>query len=388
MEPEMNDVSKPASMAAVSSASALPPAQLEQVIGVQYMRAVAAISVVAHHILEIHDDHQGGIPDFAILGTAVGVDIFFVISGFIMMAASFSGPTVRTSASTFLLRRAVRIYPLYLVLAGLVLVLGAVGIGNKALSLDMMLRSFLLLPSHGDLHVYSWTLKYEMYFYAMFALCLLARSRAVALIGTVGLLAFGYAASGLAADTALQQFLANPIAFEFGLGLLLGYLYTKGSALFAARGLLTVAAIVAVVVITAASIYLPAASTYALTHDVRFLLWGVPSLAIVAWSVSLPAVRGRIGAALLMLGNASYALYLTHYFVMEAYRQASDRAPIMQDAPLLLMAPVLFAVCAFGAVLTHLWIERPLGSLVSRWTRPLESASSRAMRTLRSVKAV
>lgn len=158
----------------VSSASRRPG--VPTYVGVQYLRALAAIAVVVFHAAERYgvDFSQG----------ARGVDVFFVISGFIMWTVTTGRPA---TPAGFLLDRVRRIVPLYwvatFVLIGATL-LGVAPTGQNDLSLGSVLKSLLFIPyvGAGAVHAWpilgpGWTLNFEMFFYGVFALFLFAPAR-------------------------------------------------------------------------------------------------------------------------------------------------------------------------------------------------------------------
>lgn len=159
-------------------------AEHQKIGNIQALRGIAVLLVVFAHVGSYEKrffDGHAYLQLFTSIGTA-GVDLFFVISGFVMMAICQGRFQKKNGASSFLLRRVVRIYPLYWVFTLLYLPIfllhpemmnrqeGAEGIS--------LLRSFLLLPSlQAPLVGQAWTLVHEMYFYLVFSLALLFPER-------------------------------------------------------------------------------------------------------------------------------------------------------------------------------------------------------------------
>ena len=229
---------------------------------IQLLRGIAALLVVFYHavglqLLTIGPEKAGN----ALLGGIfasgfAGVDLFFVISGFIMVWVTRRSEPGLPSVGEFLFARITRIYPLWWAAAALAAAYyiflhvpeaddpawrAAVQSGGGG---EFLLKSFLLIPQ-PDLPVLSlgWTLMHEMYFYAVFA-CLLLVPRAVlpfALLGWGGLVV---AASlmGLSQPMA-ASFLTlaiHPLTMEFIFGAMVGL--TLSSGLVARSGILTLAA--------------------------------------------------------------------------------------------------------------------------------------------------
>ncbi|HTO63502.1 MAG TPA: acyltransferase, partial [Bradyrhizobium sp.] len=149
---------------------------------VQALRAVAALLVVAHHAFEMWEARiTPDAPGPSWTNGASGVDIFFVISGFVMVIASRRILARPHAARIFMEHRVARIVPLYWLLttAKLALVLLFSGLALRStLDLDYVARSYLFLPlvdSAGHfrpLLPVGWTLTYEFLFYLLFALAL------------------------------------------------------------------------------------------------------------------------------------------------------------------------------------------------------------------------
>lgn len=275
-------------------------ARPRELLSIQYLRAFAAIGVLVFHAAE-----RAGV---GFGPGAAGVDIFFVISGFIMWVISGVGPQ---SSLGFLRRRATRIVPLYwLVTLGVAATAIAVpaAFPNLRPTADHIVKSLLFYP-HVDasgeiapLIVPGWTLDYEMFFYALFAAWLLAAShrRLLGLSLTMGLLALaGYTLRP--SDAALATY-TNPLLLEFLAGVWLGNAWVEG---FRLRRRSAIAAIVLGMVGFAV-----VAATGINVDPVRILVWGVPALLIVAGAISLEPLPDWPIAK--FLGDASYSIYLVH----------------------------------------------------------------------------
>jgi peptidoglycan/LPS O-acetylase OafA/YrhL len=189
--------------------------------GIQILRAIAALIVVLHHSLE---ESMAAVapfksPDWLTTFGASGVDIFFVISGFIMFCVSF--PTDQDAASpiSFLVKRVTRIYPFYWFCVALVLGFWSIGLFHSLqLDTDVLIRSIFLFPSEHLIINVSWTLVYEMYFYLIFAATLTLRRPLISLFGTSGAILILYTIGHFAPDAAVRVFLSNAIAVEFCFG--------------------------------------------------------------------------------------------------------------------------------------------------------------------------
>jgi exopolysaccharide production protein ExoZ len=285
----------------------------------QVLRAAAALAVATAHIPQI-----GTVLPFSPYG-AVGVDVFFVISGFIMVHSSRRLYGTGDGWIIFLGRRVARIVPIYWLAC---LWMGAfylanAGPGVPAVTWSWMLSSLSFVP-FGDgatepITGVGWTLNFEMFFYACFTGTLLWSAYRSALILTAA-----FIASALLWKTQVLvlpfSFWFRPIIIEFVFGIWLGIAYRRGLTL---SPRICVAAILGGVVI----IGLSAAAGYYASPDydigLRFIVWGIPSLLIVSGCAlgPQPLKIGPILWVLILLGNASYCIYLLHPLLEYQFHQ-------------------------------------------------------------------
>src|SRR5215467_2504234 len=151
---------------------------------IQFLRALAAAAVVAFHVrfdFVNNVSPPGFLPAAFNLGAA-GVDLFFVISGFVMVYSSESLFGRPNAPATFLLRRIVRIVPLYWLMTSVMLAyVLARGFGPSDASPQLALASYFFIPyrrpsgAMDPLYGIGWTLNYEMFFYVVFAVAMAAR---------------------------------------------------------------------------------------------------------------------------------------------------------------------------------------------------------------------
>ncbi|ALK08670.1 acyltransferase family protein [Blastochloris viridis] len=319
--------------------------------GIQALRAVAALGVVVFHAA------PRGQASFA-LGMA-GVDIFFVISGFIMWTITRRG----TTPAAFMVDRVYRIVPLYW-LATLVLALGTLLslFPRMHVSASALVTSLFFIPHlsesvPGEIYpilAQGWTLNYEMFFYLIFAGFLLF-SRTVQGIGLIGVLSslvvLGVA---LSPDNDQFRFWTNSIVLEFAYGVAIGWCVSAGCLRGRALGLALIAGAVA-----------GFAAVGVLGWSApRALVFGLPSLLLVAGVVALELGGATLAfRPLTVIGDASYSIYLFHTFAISvAFKLFGGLSGA---------AAIAFAIAASIAagVAVHLAVERPLARLKPRKAR-------------------
>lgn len=345
-------------------------ASAQPILSIQYLRGVAALMIVLYHLgLPLARLGQAGAwPE----GLRHGVDLFFVISGFIMVVAT-RDPGV--TPGTFLLRRFLRIAPLYYALTGFLLLVFAIRpslLQSFVFAWPHVLGSFAFWPvlhpvtgAAEPVLIPGWTLQYEMFFYLLFALAMPAGRWSLALLAAMflGLAALGQAFQGGTAFT----FFTAPLILQFLMGVALGRAHERGWLtpgpgarrwrwVVLAGGALAFAALV----------FLPPA----LPGPWAALESGAWACAIVAALVWLERADAMPGWRwLLLAGDASYAIYLAHPSVLSAVQQGWQRAGLPADRITFGLSAV-FASVAIGLFL-HAAVEMPL----RRRLRPRQRSS-------------
>jgi exopolysaccharide production protein ExoZ len=336
----------------------------DRLILVQALRAAAALLVVVHHVQNdaaiLAARSGAAFAPSTILPWQAGVDVFFVISGFIIVHAARPLFGRAGAPRRFLAHRIARVAPLYWLVTtlylGVALVVPGVleaGARGGGPTLGGAVASYLFWPwARPDgavmpLYSLGWTLNYEALFYGLFAPCLLLPRRAAAAAVLAMLLALALIGARVALPLPFA-FWANPIVLEFAFGVVVGLaraeglrLPAPGCAALAAAGL----------------------GLLALAGDdgPRALAWGGPAALLVA-AAALGRDAGRTEGpwvrVAVAVGDASYALYLVHPFVSRALRELAWRSGLDAGPLPFILAAVAASVAA--SLLIHRWIERPL----------------------------
>jgi exopolysaccharide production protein ExoZ len=316
-----------------------------QLLSIQILRAIAAISVVICHAgIQLNYWTKTTIA-WSNVGAA-GVDLFFVISGFIITLVSWNSFGRIDQIGPFLVRRAVRIGFLYWLLTTIYVL-------SNSYPTSRVVASYLLLPADGW-HVMSvaWTLVYEVMFYLIFAACLVL-PRFFGLGAVVAVL-IGLTFSQI-------PFYSNPMILEFLFGICTAIAYRHGIRLPAAAGVALVAAGFAAFAVT---------GSY---PEHSLVWWGIPAAAILIGAVLAPELpSNRFWRSFALTGDASYALYLTHLPVMRfAGNIAGQTGLDFAASPFFVAAYfvicVALAVCV--ALLVFKVVEEPVLAVSKRLLR-------------------
>jgi exopolysaccharide production protein ExoZ len=346
------------------------PAADKTYAGVQILRGLAALLVVAFHAGVMVRDWFGD-SHLVLRAGAAGVDVFFPISGFVMVVAS-AGLLNRVDGwRIFLERRIIRIIPLYWLATTIKLLLVA-AVPSLALHTVLMpwhvTASYLFIfaaNSDGEplpLLPVGWTLNFEMFFYAVFAAALYFRAPLVRSVGAIMLVVAAAGLLQLGTWTPALGLL-SPLVLEFVAGMAIGRLTLDGYRMGLAPAFaLAVAALAALF----ATDLLPAAEV----ERYRILLWGLPGAALLLAAVSLEPIVPRSWWLPRLLGDASYSIYLFHGFVLPAFGVALGKLGVgaMLGADITFAAAI--AISSAAGVFVYLWIERPMTRGLSRWRWP------------------
>ena len=355
---------------------------MRNVATIQYLRAVAALAVVighAQHDAKVWSANIGiGFSPSGLLPWGAGVDLFFVISGFIMVHASQNLFGMPGGARQFAARRLIRIVPLWWLMATLYLVAAVIqakSSGKPLASTGDTLAAYLFWPvdTFADgfprpFYTLGWTLNFEMFFYACFAAMLfLPRTLAIVALAT-GLATFVAMGSSIGFAATPLAFWSQPIVLEFVLGMLIALASYAGLQLSGAMRLLLVAlACLWLHFDLMHSLHQP--PDWITPNDLmRVAAWGLPSalLVIAATCGAQSRPQGTAARLGVLAGDASYALYLTHPFVIVIARKAMLATGLFQAGGGWLMVLVACIVAMAVAVAVHRRIEKPISSTLNR----------------------
>jgi len=298
-----------------SPPSARPPGF--KLNSIQYLRAVAAAAVVVSHAANSLLGHTAHLINLDY--GAYGVDIFFVVSGFVMYYTTFD---LSMRPSTFFAKRLIRIVPLYFILSTAMfalVVLRPASFNEESPDVLAYVESILFIP-HWNPRLHNlepiigqgWTLNYEMFFYLLFAASLFLRNRwnALAVLPVIG----GLVVLGRVHPVASPAFITytSPLMLEFCFGIVVAASFVAPVKLNSRWPLALL------ICLAAASAYLYA--FHANLHGseaLRPLYVGMPCAILVTALVAIERGGSLPQIALLALaGDASYSLYLVHGFVL------------------------------------------------------------------------
>nr|SAY44565.1 Acyltransferase family protein [Serratia marcescens] len=342
----------------------------------QALRGVAALLVLLfHYRFYLRGDNQSGTTIWdALFGWGIiGVDIFFIISGFIMVYTTQHYMQGCSSAKRFLLNRAIRIIPLYYF--GLLVTFlfgGAMStfhypekVQNLLSALTFTVYKTSVTPHYiddGGMYNIRWTLNYEIYFYLAFALCLMMKHRILALICWGGLMTCVIPAlagfqptlsvQGYDFQTPTIAFITNPLLIEFLIGVFAGYIYLQLKRRVVSVKLPLISSVIAISLLCYIVFGVYSGSIRALNLESTIVL----GLLVLFLTLGEQVLQAYIPRVLKYVGNISFSLYLLHNPIGIAVMK--QMGPVGQSAfkgiPTILLATLLSILVAH---LTHKYIE-------------------------------
>ena len=357
----------------------------------QALRGIAAVMVVVDHAIlaVIPYDHQfGPLVNFAGTLGKMGVNLFFVISGFIMMHTTDPIKELPPSQriANFTWKRVTRLVPLYWLAT--IIMIALADIQGLRYTIEHILTSFAFLPNFQDtvdprmtpIVGVGWTITYEVLFYTIFGACLLLPRKigpvtCIAII--VAMVASGNFLLRHVQDDELRRILffysyKNMLFFSVGISIALGLrLLPQIGGQAALGGALTL-------MVTALTAY------WEFRLKDGSLTWQTISF-IACTCVVILAVSNRHGSdvpcrrTLLQLGDASFSTYLFHAPIMHFLALLS--APLLTHGHGWLFILTASLICLAAGSLIHSGIELPLTQMVragaGRWKRPAQVKSLR-----------
>lgn len=293
-------------------------------LSIQALRGVAALSVVAFHCLSIEQKYSGGdflLPDFFELGQS-GVDLFFVISGFVMITVTTGRFGRSGEAMRFLWGRVTRIYPtywFYFLLTGAIFLIKPNWVNSSQGHQVQFLASFLLLPGNQlPLVMVAWSLIHELSFYLVFAVLLRFNERflipALLLWGAIVIMvSLLFSAADLPAGVRIAL---HPYSLEFIMGAFVAiYISKKDTTQLSARNAILIIVLVLSAGLPAIYVFDVLAQENIMRATLISALFG---LIVLSFATLEKLDKFTPPKFLQFIGDISYTVYLSHVLVLSA----------------------------------------------------------------------
>ncbi len=338
---------------------------------IQVLRGVASLLVVLLHTTVnskeiLNRDFCLNIFSFG----GSGVDIFFVLSGFIITYTSLKGLAQPGKLLSFLRRRFVRIFPTYWIIITLfVLIQVALPSFYKthySFTVSNICSTLFLLPGHVMVNGVSWTLSYELFFYILFSLAFLLPNKKLAftlsMLYALVIIVLPFLGYDFENGNRWMNLLTYPMNVEFFMGVLAAILIPRippgfslplmimGGFLFLAGGIFTDQQLR----------LLPGTFN-------RVVLFGIPSFLIITGLVKFELSKNiTVHNILLSLGEASYSLYLLHLPVIVACMKIIAKFNIHNNFILHGLLLFMIVIICYASILFFKWVEKPIISKLNK----------------------
>jgi peptidoglycan/LPS O-acetylase OafA/YrhL len=332
---------------------------------IQMLRGVASMLVVLLHITVNFSDALGKpfLFDIFKFGGS-GVDIFFVLSGFIITYSNVNILSKPNAVTSFLKRRFIRIFPIYWITITFFLIIQVVFFSfyktHFVFSVGNVLQTYLLLPEHIMVNGVSWSLTNELFFYLLFTLAIIIAKRRIVIIMAciyfLVLLYLGVSGYGDGVENNYFKLLLFPMNIEFLMGAAIVLLVKKVPVSWVYPLLISgIALFVFGAVCTNRSL------SFFSNGMGRVLFFGMPSFLIILSLVKFELYKNvQLKSIFLQLGDASYSIYLVHLPLVAAFYRILAKMQLNNSVVLYILSIGLFAgVCILGIVVYNK-VEKPL----------------------------
>ena len=312
----------------------------DQLLSIQYLRGIAAIAVVLYHIRSRAESlgYNGYWPSWL----QGGVDLFFVISGFIMVVTVHRA---QKSSLEFMKDRIKRIVPIYWFFTSIAVILSG-EFGAHAIT------SYFFIPYPHPVEnemwpvlIPGWTLNYEMYFYLIFATCLTLPGRAL-IPTSIAIITAVILFDKIFETKAIMEFYSDTIVLEFALGMLIASKFISGGRV----------GHWSFIILGAIFMLMPIPLVAG-----RFITLGIPVALIFSGTLS---IEGKLPnyKLLKLLGDSSYSLYLSHGFSLIILLKIWSVFELSWQT----FIPFSLVICTGLGIAVFIGLERPMGRVFGK----------------------
>jgi exopolysaccharide production protein ExoZ len=331
----------------------------QRLFGLEFGRGIAASLVAMHHASNLLSQPKfSGAPPFHNLMRQfdVGVDFFFVLSGFIIMWVHSSDIGKPTQLGSYVMRRWTRVYPPYwcvlIPISILYFLFPGTGKPSQHDPVNFILSFFLLPNMNQPVLGVAWTLVYEIFFYTVFGLLIVIGKRGwlVLLLWIVAILYFATFADQASWP---QNFFFNSLNLEFLIGIVVARMLSIARVIY--PGVFIIAGLIAFALIC----LLDFGEIYDPSPLAQHVMLGTGAAAIIAGLVELErSSRITFGRFAQILGSASFSIYLVHSVIQSWV--ATTAWQLMKGLPGELAWLFLIVIGIGAGLLFHRFVERPL----------------------------
>jgi exopolysaccharide production protein ExoZ len=339
-----------------------------KLFNIQYLRAIAAIFVLLFHTTNLIQQQFNYEYSYNIFRFGyMGVDLFFVISGFIISYIHYADFGIKSKVQTYFSKRLLRIFPVYwVVLLPVVIIhflMPSFGGGYERQFTEILQSMFLVPQAHHPILDVAWTLRHEMLFYIIFGF-LFIYNRSPMIFSTFIVLWAGMSTYSLLLNPhdpwLLFEFLFSPYNLEFLLGCFVAFIITKFKISFKlARASILIGLV----------LFLLSCSNEFLVYAGvnRVIKWGIPSALLIFGAVVFDIkAKNRPIKILNFIGDASYSIYLTHVPAIYFFVTIFNKLNLFNLFGYFTAVTLCIVLTLMGGCIFYQIIEKPVLKLARR----------------------
>lgn len=361
---------------------------------IQALRGIAALSVTIFHSRgHLPNSSSSPFADWLFSAGASGVDIFFMLSGFIMVLTTRNSNGSIFYFLKFIIKRLSRIWPVYVILTLIYIIV--MTISDNIIQIEVLktsfsetIKSLLFIPlilNKADgpfwggsvLHT-GWTLNYEFYFYIIFAISLLfGKFRWIALFGwaTLTLLILPFSYGNVSFDpksyygwNGYINLVTSPLLWEFFIGVIVGLIYHSKIKIKSEQ----VCRMLCLFSISLTAWMLLSK----MVEGFGLLNWGIPfTILFTTLAISSKTINIKVPNIFIWLGNISFSLYMVHPIIIHPfaniiweYAQVRESLKDMSYVIFLTVISIIFSAISYEFLENRLsnWVRSKLLSLLPK----------------------
>lgn len=353
---------------------------------IQALRAFAVCLVIYAHSIDSSFINYGNSIQASFLYLenwgAIGLDLFFVISGFIMtrIIHSYESPN---GWKRFAWKRIIRIVPTYWIIS---LVAALLILRKSSIAAEVFLKTFLFFPIFETKFVFpvldvGWSLSYEFYFYLLITLILVLGFKKPELIICLLLILLSTIGVFITTTSLLLRFLSSPILLEFAFGVACGMIldHFRANVYWQRVGMFMAFALgISMMIGSVFWGFGILSEAVVVVNDnyaafLRSLVWGLPCALFLLGCVLLERFYSlTIPAVLVRIGDASYSNYLLHGLIIVYGHRLFLKMHLTADSYIIM----LVVLCTALSIVFYRLVEKPLTKRLNSFFLPKKSYSN------------
>ncbi len=323
-----------------------------EIKNLQIIRGIAALLVVISHFF------GSQLRGFSPYVGHMGVDIFFTLSGFLMVYCQNDNK----GAKEFFVGRVMRIYPAYIIISLPMLISAYSSIGLLAFIGNLLLLPGLNDPDYTVINYPAWTLVYEMIFYVMFSFSLFfSRKKSVTCLLTVFMIIISiYLFSGKYDKQGwvnLGYILGDQLMLNFAVGCLIGLIHSKVKVKYKLNFYMFV-------ILSIVAMYI----ALKVLNDIRIIKLGVPSFFILLLAIYSKPLDSKLYKFMYLIGGASFSIYLSHIYLVNYHAELTKRK-IYTESEMMLITCGLTIFSVMIGVFLYKFVEKPISKKIKEYKK-------------------